>query len=698
MTPAEQLVQEISQRKQKNLAFFEKYFPSIHSAFHTRELKEAKLNIDPNTLSVELLVGGKALYNGNSYEYNRQEAEEFSNAFKPGRMNHPIRHSYVGEFHSGRFFHGSLERFLSEAGAVEGTARPYLFEHSLPLVVFLGCGLGLHVRELLKIRDVRHAILVEHDPDRFLASLYVTDWEEIITPYINAKTRSFVLSVGDTTEKEESVRVHAAFAAAWNASSVNVPFMPVQTVFYNHMADPFYEKVANRLNKEIEPFINVWGYYDDEVNQLNHVLHNFDRKRPILRKVDFSDDPRVTLLCGNGPSLDKYLDLIKEHREKIILISAGSTTHTLLKHDIYPDFVVTLESDFATFEAFTLLPREKARKVPLIGAAQIHPYTFDLFGPSIVYLKHETAYSHVFGKDNEAIADGTPSATNAALAIAVDLKLSKLFLVGLDYGFRYGKASHSKDALYFSDENEDRFKKFKDSIGKQSYFLENNAHGKIYTTPFYNTGRIHAQRKLMNARRKDVVNLSEGATIEHSTFGDIEDFKKSLESVSSGPHPDVVQSLAQEARILSEDDIRQGILKIHQFIHKICKDILALLPKLKPERDSIDDTLFLINQTISSDKVRNANSMHMIVRGTIWHWLYNYYALSKQMDRQDSLPELTELWKKHFGRFLKHLPKHYNAYLADRSENDPKLALTISDPEPDIERWLLEVDKRQATS
>ena len=43
--------------------------------------------------------------------------------------------------------------------------------------------------------------------------------------------------------------------------------MPVQTVFYVHKADPFYTKVAERLNNEIEAYINVWGYYDDEVNQ-----------------------------------------------------------------------------------------------------------------------------------------------------------------------------------------------------------------------------------------------------------------------------------------------------------------------------------------------------------------------------------------------------------------------------------------------
>ena len=688
MTPAQQLVQEIAQRKQKNLAFFKRYFPDIHAAFESRELQRAKLNIDPNTLSVELLVDDTALYNGDSYEYNRDEAQRFSDVFKPGKMNHPLRHSYVGEFHSGRFFHGSLERFLADVGAVQGSARPYLFEESLPQVVFLGSGLGLHIRELLKIRNVRHCVLVEHDADRFLASLYVTDWEELLMPYIKDQTRSFVLSVGDTSSQDEPGRVRNAFAAAWNAACMNVPFMPVQTVYYNHLGDPFYEKVSNRLNDEIEPFVNVWGYYDDEVNQLNHVLHNFSRKVPILNKRDFSSDERVTLLCGNGPSLDGYIDLIKEYRDRIILISAGSTTHTLLKQDIYPDFVVTVESDYATYEAFTLLPQEKSREVPLIGAAQIHPYTFDLFGRSLVYIKQETAYSHVFGKKNEPVADGTPSATNAALAVALDLNLPNLFLVGLDYGFRYGEASHAKDAFYFDESNEERFKAFKDSISKEAYLLEQNQHGKIYTTPFYNTGRIHAQRKVLNAKRTDIVNLSQGATIENCSFGDNSFLERALKKVTDGPHPDIIEALTESGRVPKEEDVEGGVRKIRQFLHKTSHDILDILKDLKPERNSIDECVFRINQTVSSDKVRRSSSMHMFIRGTVWHWIYNYYALTKQMDRQEQLSEITEAWKKYFGNFLENLPKHFQSFLQDRTENDPKLNLTISDPEPDIERWL----------
>jgi len=687
---AQALVQEMSALKNRNLAFLNEYFPDIYKAFKDKELTHSRLNIDPNNLEVDLLIDDKPLYNNDTRAVNRQEAETFSNAFKPDSYNHPLRHTYADEVHQGRFAHGSLGRFLTAAGAVKGTAAPYLFEQSLPQVVFLGCGLGLHIKELLELRDVRHGILVEHDSDRFLASLYVTDWADILQPYIDDKTRSFSLSVGDTRHLDYDKRVHTAFAAAWNNSCINVPFMPIQTVFYVHQADDFYTDVATRLNNEIEPFINVWGYYDDEMNQLNHVMHNFKRGIPVLKKQDFSEHPKITLICGNGPSLDSCIELIKEFRDHITLISAGSTTHTLLTQDIYPDAVVTLESDLATYGALTLLPTEKAKKVPVIGAAQIHPYTFKLFGDGLLYLKQETAYAQAFGKENERIANGTPSATNAALALAMDLKLPNLHLVGLDFGFLFAEQSHAQGAFYYDEEQSQRFQNFRTGISQQAYYLETNEHGKIYTTPFYNTSRVHAERKILESKGDTtIINLSQGATITGTDFGSADAFHELLKTQQTQPSEaeSFFKLLKKSARKPNDQTVKQGRYEIYRWINSVCIDARKYLAELEPNRDSIDTVVHQINRLVTGRKKTKNNGFQTFIRGSFWHWLYNYYALTKQINNQDRLEEITDIWKDHFDAFLKYLPEHFNSYFSDLSDQDEKLNLTISDPEPGIEEW-----------
>ena len=78
----------------------------------------------------------------------------------------------------------------------------------------------------------------------------------------------------------------------------------------------------------------------------------------------------------------------------------------------------------------------------------------------------------------------------------MDLKLSNVFLVGTEFGFVLGGETHAKDSFYNEKENEKRFEDFKRNLAEGSYKLEDNEFGEIYTTPFYNTSRSHAQRKI----------------------------------------------------------------------------------------------------------------------------------------------------------------------------------------------------------
>ena len=227
MTAAQQLLTEITNRKQHNLAFFQRYFPKVYEEFKNRVFKQLKLNIDPATLAIELLdANGKGLYEGDVFAFAKKEAQLFSNTYAPGKANFPMRPSYVGEFHQGRFFHSRLENFLKQVNSTAENTSAYLFEQSLGQVVFLGVGTGLHLQELFKLRLVKHAVLVEHDSDNFLASLYLTDWQALLMPFIESDDRSFTFSVGDSTALSEDKRLHEAFANAWNAMCMNVPFMP----------------------------------------------------------------------------------------------------------------------------------------------------------------------------------------------------------------------------------------------------------------------------------------------------------------------------------------------------------------------------------------------------------------------------------------------------------------------------------------
>lgn len=689
---AQEFAADMQARKEKNLRFFNQYFPKVIHAFNNYSLQEAQLNLDPNTLEINLVENDKAIYPLEATAFNKNEAQQFSDAFPIGGMNHPIARAKAEGFYRGRYAHGSIANFLEAVQPIAEAVKPYTFRHSIPQVVFLGSGLGIHIAEFLKIRDVRHCMLVEHNSDRFFASLYVTDWEEIITPYITDQTRSFSFSVGDTRFMAEEERAFQAFGAVWNSINSNVPFMPIQTVYYIHQGDSFYTQVANRLNDEIEAFTNVWGYYDDEVNQLNHVFHNIKQGIKVLKKIDISSHSKATIICGNGPSLDTYLPLIKQYQHKLNIIAAGSATHSLLKNDIIPDFMVTLESDYNTHRALKLLPIDKAKQTAIIGAAQIAPETFRLFKDSLMYLKHETSYARQFENNQDTIANGTPSATNAALAIILDINPKQLFLVGMDFGFLDPSKTHSDSSFYSEADKQEQFEAFKKRITATTFKVQTNERGDVYTTPFYNTARNHAERKIRGTKRTDIVNLSLGATIENTVEQSIEEFEYSLVNLQVNEQESTIfELLKKQARKLSDKDLTKAEKSLETAFKKLKKEYLSILGELEPNLDSIEAILYRLNQAIINSKDPHVSKLNMFMRGIVWHWITNYYALCKEYDAERKIEFFTTEFKHHFGGFMNFLPEHFMSYVADKSFNDEKLKMSIRDSEPNIEDWFKKV-------
>ncbi len=54
-------------------------------------------------------------------------------------------------------------------------------------------------------------------------------------------------------------------------------------------------------------------------------------------------------VVGAGPSLDRDIDIIKLHRNKMVIVSSDTAFPVLVKHDIIPDIVITVDSQWKNF-------------------------------------------------------------------------------------------------------------------------------------------------------------------------------------------------------------------------------------------------------------------------------------------------------------------------------------------------------------
>jgi hypothetical protein len=99
------------------------------------------------------------------------------------------------------------------------------------------------------------------------------------------------------------------------------------------------------------------GSSDRVINMLDS-LHELRKYPPINLAVDKFKN-RVGVVVGAGPSLDRNIHLLKEHRDKLVIAAVNSSLPALDKIGVVPDFVVICEAKEVgkTIEKSTSLPQ-----------------------------------------------------------------------------------------------------------------------------------------------------------------------------------------------------------------------------------------------------------------------------------------------------------------------------------------------------
>jgi len=162
-------------------------------------------------------------------------------------------------------------------------------------------------------------------------------------------------------------------------------------------------------------------------------------------------------VCG-GPSLDKWINSIKQYQDQTVIICVDTALNTLIYHNIIPDFVISIDA-----QAINYLHLEKHLDKP-----------FHLVCDPVVYyltIKNYTKYySNVFVFNNTlpyvsyiykklfpdiSFLKSGGSVSTSALDFANYLGCSNIFFVGLDFGFP-NRVIHTKFSsiesrmIYFS--------------------------------------------------------------------------------------------------------------------------------------------------------------------------------------------------------------------------------------------------------
>lgn len=685
---AENKALDFIKRREKNLRYFQKSYPDIYKFYANYQLKRAEVVISNAEDEVDLQIDGRSLYQGKGKARGMQGAELFRSTFAEGHTLPSLPPPWPGEYKHPRFAHQQVDSVIRQSPLKKEDFSTYPIPNFYPLVVFQGVGLGYQIQHLVTTSDIENAIVIEPDVEIFGASLLTIDWEEVCSKF-NRTDRAIRFLIG-VEHTEESL---------WPALLKHLmhftPMFPVMNLFLNERGDPVMESVAKRLNREAIATLSTWGHYDDEIRQLNNAIHAFHLGIKVIppRGSISSDIP--TLIVGSGPSLDDRIEDIRNTRDKVILVSAGTGLRALIENGIYPDFHVELESDYNTYNVLRSYDLEKLKSTKIIAASQICPLIWNLFGEQRLYFKKENPIGALFGAPSQNIVGGSPTCTNAALALCTQLGLTNIFLFGMDFGFADHERHHSKKSIYLDgtySSPEGKSKPFPKKLFEKSRTFPVNAvnGGVVQTTPLYFTAR-RSMEGLIEATSNlnphySFSNCSDGALIEGTTWLAPEKFINQINSHGmSNEKEEIIQRIfIKDADTISTTNMDEVLhttrIKLEALAQRIENDL-----KTRRIRGKRDITRFCsaMSRYLEGELQKSDPGFYYMIRGAVRHFMYAGFAHSLALQNADELAVYLDRWKTDFIRCMNALPEHFASVTGKTYslETDPWVYQSINDPE-----------------
>lgn len=312
-------------------------------------------------------------------------------------------------------FHNALWSTIKIINYVTAHASPETSMDRVNKIIFLGIGLGLHLRSIIEKLNSQVIFIKEKNIETFRLSLFVTDYQELS----NGHFLFFSLTNNDHKERENFVE----FLNKGNNYNLHMKHIPFTLG---------YQTELQRLQTHVlsQSYIN-YGYSA-------MLLRFIDSPRYLVRGYSFlnvnqkyqdnifSDKP--ILLLFSGPSTSKNIDWVIANRDRFIIVSALSTCRLLNRVNIAPDIVVHIDPGKNSSLLFEGLNTEEYFKnTQILLASNVDEATLQKFDRSKVhFIEQGTHYKKSFGRLS------APSVGEYAYGLSLIFGATNIFMLGID--------------------------------------------------------------------------------------------------------------------------------------------------------------------------------------------------------------------------------------------------------------------------
>ncbi|MFS1704514.1 6-hydroxymethylpterin diphosphokinase MptE-like protein, partial [Alteromonas sp. AMM-1] len=497
-------------RFQLNLAAFEHYFPDIYQQF-----KDYSPSNWQTVLSAEEecnLLSKSSMHTW----YGESPKSESAVAYS-AYASHPNRDGLVLGYNGTKLRHYLHYKMVLESEALlrSISEKNGALPDTIKSLIMFGLGAGYQLESLLDNHQVEKLFLCEPNRDFFYASLHAIDWAGILKKTDDAGYRIYI-NIGD-----DGANLFRDLLSQFYAIG---PYNLAQTYFYQAYYNAELNHAISQLREQLQVVIAMGEYFDHAYYGINQTVEGISRGYPHLLKnaaqlISADQKECPVFLVGNGPSLDYSIEVIKENRDSVIVVSCGTALQTLHRHGIVPDYHAEIEQNRSTYDwAVRLGNKEYLKQITLLSCNGIHPDTCELYKSTMVAFKEgESSTSSNLNLLEQSkyaqLSFAFPTVSNFALNLFTLLGFKQLYLFGIDLGFIDKSHHHSKSSGYYDEQGNPLYDyEEKNNTG---LIVPGNFVPKVSTKHEFKVSKMLLEDLLRNYKG-DCYNTSNGARINYT--------------------------------------------------------------------------------------------------------------------------------------------------------------------------------------
>ncbi|EAJ3020399.1 flagellin modification protein PseD, partial [Campylobacter coli] len=363
-----------------------------------------------------------------------------------------------------------------------------------PVLYFYGFGNGILFKALLQNKNHQHIVVFEKDIEIIWIMFHILDFSH--------ELQSARLMILQTSSLD--IELFSNFCSS-------KPFFQFSRIYFlelmSHYYERFHEDVLELNKKLVQDFKDsILSHGNDPLDALQGIeqfVYNLPQmithpsyKELLSKRKGISD---TAIIVSTGPSLTKQLPLLKKYASKATIFCADSSYPILAKHNIKPDYVLSLERIPLTSEFFNNDFGEFDKDILFVLKSYVHPHTTKYLqknNRNFMLVSTYASFINYLKLDDFGYFNMGFSVANMNFLLAIHLKHKNIVLIGQDLAYAKDGLSHTKDYSNL-DKHEGHFQRDKNKYTTQAY--GNN--GKVESSFVWTLFRHNFEQDVANAKK-----------------------------------------------------------------------------------------------------------------------------------------------------------------------------------------------------